>query len=586
MVGVRCAERKFNCAAKKSSVKLVVFDLDETLTLTTFMTKDGTYTPDQFEFAAKVNFESPWVDGSRIERLKQLFTDLARGKDGQPRTLAILTRNDNAGGVAAVVSLLKVAGLDIHFSVVWSMPWRARGPNGTYREGDEWKPFNPPINKVPDHKANVLVHIGQHLEQWIPNLGCEGGPSLPAKLSNEEIVLVDDQRANFQSSGGVKVLRYCKVMRYDAWYYDFGLMKDMGGIGARDLRDFAILTRFVEDPQDFKESLVCNAVQLDGAHRRPVSLILFDFDETLTLATFMPEDEACQTQVGWTPQDSASCEWNVADLVSYNFESPWVSGSRVEKLKAMLTRLTQGEDGQQRTLAVLTRNQTGAVSVLNLLLMAGLAKHFCVIWRLPRTDQRPEGVYCEAGQWRSFELPVANTSNEPMAAADVLHDIAERPYDWFPQLRSENPCVGTNLTELVPQEIALVDDERANFWSNTQSGAVVHRYCKVMRYDEEYRDCGLLHDMGGIGAHSDEDYEIVERFVNFPWEFPYKGSRPQTIQPGMERPLDKAVREVEVEKVKEEMMIKVPSMRRKPFQIVEENERGPRRRLTAQTSGS
>lgn len=31
-------------------------------------------------------------------------------------------------------------------------------------------------------------------------------------------------------------------------------------------------------------------------------------------------------------------------------------------------------------------------------------------------------------------------------------------------------------------------------------------FCQVSRYDETYRDCGLLDQMGGLGAHSDTDY--------------------------------------------------------------------------------
>lgn len=29
----------------------------------------------------------------------------------------------------------------------------------------------------------------------------------------------------------------------------------------------------------------------------------------------------------------------------------------------------------------------------------------------------------------------------------------------------------------------------------------------MSRYDETYRDCGLLDQMGGLGAHSDRDFE-------------------------------------------------------------------------------
>ena len=35
-------------------------------------------------------------------------------------------------------------------------------------------------------------------------------------LKMEGVVLVDDQRANFQSPSGTQVLRFCKVARYDS----------------------------------------------------------------------------------------------------------------------------------------------------------------------------------------------------------------------------------------------------------------------------------------------------------------------------------------------------------------------------------
>ena len=41
------------------------------------------------------------------------------------------------------------------------------------------------------------------------------------------------------------------------------------------------------------------------------------------------------------------------------------------------------------------------------------------------------------------------------------------------------------------------------------------------RYDETYRDCGLLDQMGGLGARSDNDYEELKNFIRQPWEYPY-----------------------------------------------------------------
>ena len=43
----------------------------------------------------------------------------------------------------------------------------------------------------------------------------------------------------------------------------------------------------------------------------------------------------------------------------------------------------------------------------------------------------------------------------------------------------------------------------------------------MSRYDETYRDCGLLDQMGGLGAHSDHDYDELKNFLQQPWEYPY-----------------------------------------------------------------
>ena len=67
---VRCSERLAPGHDSKAPVKLVVFDLDETLTLVTFMSKDGKYSPKEYAFTTMVNFESPWVDGSRVAKLQ------------------------------------------------------------------------------------------------------------------------------------------------------------------------------------------------------------------------------------------------------------------------------------------------------------------------------------------------------------------------------------------------------------------------------------------------------------------------------------------------------------------------------------
>jgi len=529
---LRCAERVSTQLDRSAPVKLIVFDLDETLTMATFMTSDGSCLPSERETMARVNFESPWVEGHRLDKLRQLFQGLASGRGGQRRRLAVLTRNANAAGVLAVVNLLQVGGLAEFFCAVWTMPWRRGRHNGAFRDEDgEWQYFDPPVDRVHDHKADVLKHVCGCPEKWLPQLVGPGraryADLLP--LKPESIVLVDDQRANFKSPSGVEVMRYCKVARYDANYRSFGLIKDMGGIGAHSDADYDMLKRFVEDPWMCKESMEvrCNQRDFEGHERRnPVQLVVFDFDETLTLATFMPS------------ADMGEREWSEADLREYNFETPWVEGSRIKKLGALLQWIAT-----KRKLAVLTRNECGAMAVLNLLSIAGLADHFSVIWTMIQADGSgmDNGAYQEGGEWKCFRPPVEKVNNHK---ADVLRHVVDHTEEWFPQLRGQEKSRYQDLVQLRPEGVVLIDDERANFRSydvvdGFDEPSTVLRYCKVARYDEEYRDCGLLNQMGGLGAHSDSDYVAVKDFIEAPWDFPYERvseAATQVLSPTRPRP--------------------------------------------------
>lgn len=85
-----------------------------------------------------------------------------------------------------------------------------------------------------------------------------------------------------------------------------------------------------------------------------------------------------------------------------------------------------------------------------------------------------------------------------------------------------------------PEDILLVDDVRTNFQCGG-STKKVYRCCKVARsllqshslffsffkgYDApSFRDMGFVRDMGGIGAHNEEDYQTLVEFANRPWAF-------------------------------------------------------------------
>jgi len=507
-------------------VKLVVFDFDETLSMVTFMAKD-TDTPAERRLLREINFETPWVPGDRLEKLRQLFQSIKKGEDGRERVLTILTKNSNKNGVTGVLQLLSDADLDRFFDAIWIMPAKQGQHSGVFQDAGKWKFFDPPMHKLPPAKADVLHHVAHHPKEWFPQMKFKNADSkrlqnLLTGLKMEGIVLVDDQRFNFQSENH-SIFRYCKVARYDAEYRCVGLQKDMGGVGAHSDADYETLRRFVEDPWMCKENLQvrCSARELPAEKvHNPVKLIVFDFDETLTLATFMPKDPGCSSKIGWLPTDAKTLEWTVQDLVDFNFESPFASGSRVTKLQGLFKNLLTGKDGIRRSLAVLTRNESGAVGVLNLLKVAHLDEYFSVIWSMHSVGTNATGAYQVNGTWATFKAPVGEVHNHK---ADLLTDVAVRPAAWFPQMADANADIGLNGLSL--ENIVLVDDERANFRTDSEDGlARVLRYCKVARYDENYRDCGLLTQMGGLGAHAEADYETLVSFADQPWKFPYEPS--------------------------------------------------------------
>eukprot|EP00439_Symbiodinium_sp_Y106_P085655 s519_g29.t1 len=142
---------------------------------------------------------------------------------------------------------------------------------------------------------------------------------------------------------------------------------------------------------------------------------------------------------------------------------------------------------KRHILAVLSKNESGAAAVLNLLKLAGLAEYFSAIWTTPYRSLVPCGVYqASPGQWEVFEPPLMD--------------------DRF-----------VRLQPLSPESVILIDDERENLQSPLGKQAL--RYCKVARYDEVYRNCGPLNQLGGIGAHSEEDFETLKAFIAEPWAF-------------------------------------------------------------------
>jgi len=513
-------------------VKLIVFDMDETLTLVSYMIEENDSPEIKAELVA-VNFETPWVEGSRLRKLRSMLKELQVAKDGSKRLLAVLSRN--SGGAVAVLKLLQEARLADAFTAIWTLPLR-QSYNGAAQNADgEWSFFRRPLVGIPDHKVDVLFEVTNNPTGWLPSSAvAEAFGDTPIGLEN--VVLVDDQRANFQSPySGRQIFRYCKVARYDAMYRNFGWTKNMGGLGARSAADYETLVSFVDDPSSCKETLAIRCVQrpLPAVLQRcPVKLVVFDFDETLTLATFFPEDDQRFAHtLDWDPaslEDGGS--WNRTDLLDYNFESPFASGSRLDKLRTMFERiLREGLEGdERRVLAILSKNEKGAISVLNLLRVAELDHFFSAIWTMQPPSAtcpsaRVSGLFRNeaSGVWSIFSPPQAEQLDHK---ATILRHIVEQPSSWFPQVAgsdqdSSHKSLRQALSGLSDEGIVLVDDERANFRNIGDTRTEVLRYCKVARYDELYRNCGPLNQMGGIGAHSDDDYDQLLTFIRAPWTY-------------------------------------------------------------------
>merc|ERR1712032_92687 len=151
----------------------------------------------------------------------------------------------------------------------------------------------------------------------------------------------------------------------------------------------------------------------------------------------------------------------------------------------------------------------------NLLMLAGLAEHFSVIWTMPYSDDRPNAVYNDGNKWHVFEPPTDKVNDHK---ADVVQSVLKYPASWFPQLEDEKNKAFQILRGMRAESLVLVDDEHANFRSATTRTRIM-RFVKVSRYDAGFLDCQILNHMGGIGAHTDKDYEVLRAFVHEPWTF-------------------------------------------------------------------
>jgi hypothetical protein len=227
-------------------------------------------------------------------------------------------------------------------------------------------------------------------------------------------------------------------------------------------------------------------------------LVVFDFDETLTVATFRP-------QPGSGPAAVQHC-------IDVSFKSPWVEG-RLQKLDFMLSALSQNPSG--RKLAVLTRNPDGVQNVTFLLDSTGLSKYFDAVWCMPL--ERHPSAYRENGQWRLFRPQVewCSSNQKPEVEwcssnqkPDMLRHLVDHTQQWLPHVGSE--------FKLKLDNIVLVDDDDRNF-ENSETGARVARGCKVAKHEGILQAGMESTTLGGIGARSPQDFASLQHFIAAPW---------------------------------------------------------------------
>jgi len=565
-------------------VRVIIFDCDETLTLSTFLPDDVDlrtkldWSSPWEEYIATMNFETPFTDaGGRLALLREMLGDLLKGTHKLPgRILAVLTRNNN--GPIACLNLLRAAKLADFFSAIWCMSHVPGVVSGIYRAEKEWILFDAPFGPLPDHKAHVVHDIAAQPAAWFPQL--RSGPSvLPGDtLRPEEILLVDDVRTNFQCGGSQpkKVYRCCKVARYDAPNFrDMGLVRDMGGIGAQSEEDFKTLVDFAKRPWAYKVDgrVHCVEKPFDGAEKQPpVKLILFDLDGALTLYTFMPEDPRCSKEIGYKPNDALR-----ERIVKYNFESPYLEGGRLEQLQQLLESLANDpQTHETRLLAVLTINEAGAIAVLNLLMMAGLADFFSAVWTLSARVGQPGGVYKHGHQWKTFSPPLKDVEGPYKPA--VFRSLLAAPAGWFPQMaQGLEGAEAQLLPELKLENVVLVDDARAPpcVLMEDDEGFDAVRHCRVASYDDEYRDQGLLWHMGGVGARSAEDYHTLLSFVRTPWEFAgrhltHTASKPSFCMDALDTPREDPPIPLQRSKTEQDLAQRLPQAKKREAEATDD----------------
>merc|ERR1711933_433803 len=115
-------------------------------------------------------------------------------------------------------------------------------------------------------------------------------------------------------------------------------------------------------------------------------------------------------------------------------------------------------------------------------MMAKLDEHFSAIWSMHATSSfgNFNACYKNGSKWEKFESPVRRCYDHK---ADVLIDVTQKPFDWFPQLTPEGTGAAgedlKGLLDLKPENIVLVDDVRTNFQSHSPAMPKILRYCKI-----------------------------------------------------------------------------------------------------------
>jgi len=272
----------------------------------------------------------------------------------------------------------------------------------------------------------------------------------------------------------------------------------------------------------------------------PVKLIVFDFDETITVNSVLgeyPDLHIFKQTILAGPRNP----FRNGQHMERAFEGPRMHGNfgflegltlpkqkhRLTALSNMLKTIREPEETafekltssgtkqkKKPAMAILTYNVHGPVAVLNTLDSVGLADNFEAIWGLwpvVMGDRFVYGVYRDSeGVWRPSNVVPPKEYVEPALNPQESHKAT-----MIRQILRAPQTFGlSEAADLEFENVVLVDNAIDNLQGMMRS---VHVYSDFRRHP-----VGVL-EIGGIGYWDKSDFETLSGFIRNPALFAHRG---------------------------------------------------------------